>query len=96
MKIGLRLWILWAASLVIFTGAAVAAWLGMELMDGVSGLTIRFFLCYCGIIVAFQSLFALDAVRGMLRDLPGNNKQEQPGRRHTDFTLTTEKTRGSL
>jgi hypothetical protein len=75
MKIESRLWILWIASLVIFTSAAVATWLGLDLMDGVSGLTIRFFLCYCGIIVVFQVFSAIDAVRSMLRQLPGKTKQ---------------------
>ena len=71
MKIGLRLWILWSVSLVIYTGGAAATWLGMEVMDGVSGLTIRFFLCYCGIIVVFQALSAIDAVRKLLREGSG-------------------------
>ena len=65
----------WAASLVIFASAAVATWLDMALMDGVSGLTIRFFLCYCGIIVVCQVFAAIDAVRSMLRPLPEKKHQ---------------------
>ena len=93
MKIGSRLWILWAASLVIFTGAAVATWLGLDLMDGVRGLTIRFLLCYCGIIVVFQALAAIDAVRSMLRESPGKANQADSA---ALMSNTMDKIRGSL
>ncbi len=57
MKIGLKLLVLWAASMALFSSIAVATWMTMDVMEGVSGLTIRFFLGYCGIIVVIPSLF---------------------------------------
>jgi hypothetical protein len=41
----------------------------MDVMEGISGLTIRFFLGYCGIIVVFQVFSALDAIRQLLHDI---------------------------
>ena len=69
MKIGLKLLVLWVASLTLYGATAIATWQTMDVMDGVSGLTIRFFLGYCGIIVVFQVFAALDAVRQLLYDI---------------------------
>ena len=69
MKIGLKLWVLWAASMVLFIATGVASWLTMDVMAGVRGLTIRFFLGYGGIIVVFQVFAALAAGGQMFRDL---------------------------
>ncbi len=69
MKIGRKLLILWAASLVLFSATGVASWLTMDLMTGVSGLTIRFFLGYCGIIVVSQVFAAFDELRQLLADI---------------------------
>jgi len=38
-------------------------------MSGVSGLTIRFFLGYCGIIVVSQVFSAMAAVRKLLEEV---------------------------
>ncbi|MBE0577536.1 MAG: hypothetical protein IH613_16780 [Desulfuromonadales bacterium] len=69
MKIGLKLLILWAASITLFLCAGLATWLGMDVMDGVSGLTIRFFLGYCAIIVVSQVFSAFAAVCQLYRDI---------------------------
>lgn len=63
MKIGLKVLVLWAASITLYVCAGLAAWLGMEVMDGVSGITIRFFLGYCGIIIVFQVFTALTELK---------------------------------
>lgn len=73
MKIGLKLLVLWAASMALFSSIAVATWMTMDVMEGVSGLTIRFFLGYCGIIVVSQVFSALDAIRQLLYDMSETN-----------------------
>lgn len=75
MKIGLKLLILWAASITLYVCAGLAAWLGMEVMDGVSGITIRFFLGYCGIIIVFQVFAALTEIRRLFRDRTENHSE---------------------
>ena len=69
MKIGLKLLILWVASLALYSATAIATWMTMDVMEGISGLTIRFFLGYCGIIVVFQVFAALDAIRQLILDI---------------------------
>jgi hypothetical protein len=69
MKIGLKLWTLWVASMTLFISTGIATWLNLDVMEGVSGLTIRFFLGYCGIIVVFQVFSALSAFGQMFCDL---------------------------
>ncbi len=54
MEIGWKLLLLWTASMALFISAGIATWLTLDVMEGVSGLTIRFFLGYCGIIVVSQ------------------------------------------
>ncbi len=75
MKIGLKLLLLWAASLALFSGVGLATWLGLAVMDGVSGLMIRFFLGYCAIIVVFQVFAATTEVGRLYRDI--SNKRPQ-------------------
>ena len=65
MKIGWKLLLLWTASMALFTGAGLATWLNMAVMEGVSGLAVRFFLGYCGIIIVFQ-VFSTTAEIGRL------------------------------
>jgi hypothetical protein len=74
MKIGWKLLVLWMASMTLFFGTAVATWMTMDVMEGISGLTIRFFLGYCGIIVVFQVLSALDAIRQLFNDIPEKHR----------------------
>jgi hypothetical protein len=69
MKLGRTLIILWAASIALFTATAIATLVTPELMSGVSGLTIRFFLGYCGIIVVAQVFSAMVAIRKLLEDM---------------------------
>jgi hypothetical protein len=76
MKIGLKLLALWAASLALYGAAMIATWLSMDVMEGISGLTIRFFLGYCGIIVVFQVFAALDAIRQLIYDI--NEQRPRP------------------
>lgn len=74
MKIGKKLLLLWAASMVLFVSAGVATWMTLDVMEGVSGLTIRFFLGYCGIIVVSQVFFALKAVQQLISELTEKNR----------------------
>lgn len=69
MKIGLKLLVLWVASMVLFLSTGIATWLTMDLMEGVSGLFIRFFLGYCGIIVVAQVYSALNAIRQLFNEI---------------------------
>lgn len=79
MEIGRKLLLLWAASLALFISAGVATWMTLDVMEGVSGLTIRFFLGYCGIIVVFQVFSALEAAQKLICDW--TEKKPQPIRR---------------
>ncbi len=76
MKIGLKLMILWAASMALFISTGIATWLTWDVMGGVSGLIIRFLLGYCGIIVVFQVFSALAAIRELIHDL--SEKKPEP------------------
>jgi hypothetical protein len=76
MEIGRKLLLLWAASLALFISAGVATWMTLDVMEGVSGLTIRFFLGYCGIIVVSQVFPALEAVQKLICDW--TEKKPQP------------------
>lgn len=75
MKIGMKRLALWAASMALFIATGLATWLGMEVLDGVSGLAIRFFLCYCAIIIVSQVFSAITAISQLFRDL--DEKQSQ-------------------
>jgi hypothetical protein len=68
MKIGKKLLLLWVASMALFISVGIATWMTLDVMEGVSGLTIRFFLGYCGIIVVFQVISALKAVQQLICD----------------------------
>lgn len=69
MKLGRTLIILWAASMALFIATAIVTLVTPDLMSGVSGLTIRFFLGYCGIIVVSQVFSAMSAIRKLLEEL---------------------------
>ncbi|MDH3454367.1 MAG: hypothetical protein OEL80_04395 [Desulfuromonadales bacterium] len=75
MKIGLKLMVLWAASMALFITAGLAAWLGLDLLDGVSGLTIRFFLGYCAIIVVSQVFTAITTLGRLFRAISARRPQ---------------------
>lgn len=63
MKLSRTLIILWLASLTLFAAAGLATLAHLEILHGVSGWAIRFFLGYCGIIVVSHVLAAMQAVR---------------------------------
>lgn len=67
MKLGRTLIILWVASLALFTATGIAALATPDALSGIPGLTIRFFLGYCGIIVVAQVFAAMRAI-GQLCD----------------------------
>ncbi len=69
MKLGRKLIILWVASMTLFIATAIATLVTPDLMSGVSGLTIRFFLGYCGIIVVSQVFSAMAAVRKLFEEV---------------------------
>ena len=69
MKLGRTLIILWAASMALFIAAGFVSLYTPEYLNGVPGLTIRFFLGYCAIIVVSQVLSAMAAIRKLLDDL---------------------------
>ncbi|NJC89407.1 MAG: hypothetical protein FIB02_12905 [Desulfuromonas sp.] len=69
MKLGRTLILLWVASLALFTATGIAALATPDFMSGVPGLTIRFFLGYCGIIVVAQVFSAMHAIRALFNDL---------------------------
>jgi hypothetical protein len=75
MEIGWKLLLLWTASTALFISVGVATWLTMDVMEGISGLTIRFFLGYCGIIVVFQVFSALKAIQQLICDLTERDSQ---------------------
>jgi hypothetical protein len=75
MKLGRTLIILWVASIALFTATAIATLVAPEIMSGIPGLTIRFFLGYCGIIVVSQVFSAMGAIRKLSKDL----STKQPG-----------------
>lgn len=53
----------WLASLTLILATLVVGMVTPEVMNGISGLMIRFFLGYCGIIMVAQLFAALAAVR---------------------------------
>lgn len=69
MKLGRTLIILWVASIALFTATGIATLATPEAMSGIPGLTIRFFLGYCGIIVVSQVLSAMHAIRTLFDEL---------------------------
>lgn len=62
MKPGRTLIILWAASMVLFVAAGVVTLVAPEYLEGIPGLTFRFFLGYCAIIVVSQVSAAMTAI----------------------------------
>jgi hypothetical protein len=69
MKLGRTLILLWVASLALFTATAIVTLLTPEWMSGIPGLTIRFFLGYCGLIVVAQVFAAMRALRQLFDDI---------------------------
>lgn len=58
----------WLASLTLLLATLVADMVTPAIMEGISGLTIRFFLGYCGIIMIAQLFASLAAMRRLLED----------------------------
>jgi predicted CXXCH cytochrome family protein len=74
MKIDKKLLILWIASLTLFSGVGVSTLLLPDLLRGVHGLAIRFFLGYCGIIVVAQVCAFIKDNRHLWEDSSGEKK----------------------
>ncbi|TLM68941.1 MAG: hypothetical protein FDZ69_01700 [Deltaproteobacteria bacterium] len=68
MKLGRTLILLWVASLTLFAATGIAMLATPELMNGLPGLAIRFFLGYCGLIVVAQVLAAMRAIRQLFSE----------------------------
>lgn len=69
MRLGRTLILLWVASMALFTATAIVTLVTPELMSGIPGLTIRFFIGYCGIIVVAQVFAAMRALRQLFDDV---------------------------
>lgn len=83
MKIGIKMVLLWIASLALFAGVGAAALVASDWMSGVHGLAIRFFLGYCGIIVVAQACAFMEVIR---RRREGSS--EKSSRYHTEMEST--------
>ena len=59
----------WLASLTLILATLVVGVVTPEVMKGISGLIIRFFLGYCGIIMVAQLFASLAAVRRLFEEL---------------------------
>lgn len=74
MKIDKKMVILWIASLMLFAGVGVIALVMPEWLSGIHGLTIRFFLGYCAIIVVAQVHAFMEGGRRWREDSCGRKK----------------------
>lgn len=59
----------WLASMTLIMATLVASVVTPETLQGVSGLIIRFFLGYCGIIMVAQLFASLAAIRRLVEEL---------------------------
>lgn len=59
----------WLASMTLILATLVASMVTPEVMHGISGLIIRFFLGYCGIIMVAQLFASLAAIRRLVEEL---------------------------
>lgn len=59
----------WLASMTLIMATLVASVVTPDIMNGISGLVIRFFLGYCGIIMVAQFFASLAAVRRLFMEL---------------------------
>lgn len=59
----------WLASMTLIMATLVASVATPDIMSGISGLVIRFFLGYCGIIMVAQLFASLAAVRRLFMEL---------------------------
>jgi len=59
----------WLASMTLIMATLVASIVTPEAMDGISGLVIRFFLCYCGIIMIAQLFASMSAIRRLFEEM---------------------------
>ena len=61
----------WLASLTLILATLVAGMITPDIMTGISGFVIRFFLGYCGIIMLAQLFASLAAIRRLFEELSG-------------------------
>lgn len=59
----------WLASMTLIMATLVVSLVTPDVMEGISGLVIRFFLGYCGIIMLAQLAASLSAIRRLLEEL---------------------------
>jgi len=59
----------WLASMTLIMSTLVASIVTPGVMDGISGLVIRFFLGYCGIIMVAQLFASLSAIRRLFEEI---------------------------
>lgn len=59
----------WLASLTLILATLVAGMVTPDILEGISGLVIRFFLGYCGIIMVAQLFASLAAIRRLFEEL---------------------------
>lgn len=58
----------WLASLTLILATLVAGMVTPDIMTGISGFVIRFFLGYCGIIMLAQLFASLAAIRRLFEE----------------------------
>lgn len=78
MKNGIKMIIFWVASLALFASAGVVLLLYPDLLSGVKGPFIIFFLGYCGIIVVAQAFVFIEMIRDLRVNSPEKNRRYQP------------------
>lgn len=59
----------WLASMTLIMATLVASIVTPDVMDGISGLVIRFFLGYCGIIMIAQLFASMSAIRRLFEEM---------------------------
>ncbi len=59
----------WLASMTLIMATLVASIVTPDVMDGISGLVIRFFLGYCGIIMIAQLFASMSVIRRLFEEM---------------------------
>ena len=59
----------WLASMALIMATFVVSIVTPDIMNGISGLVIRFFLGYCGIIMIAQLFASLSAIRRLFEEM---------------------------
>jgi len=69
----------WISALTLFFAGIIfgCKYFGWQLSNGYSGLAIKFFLCYCALILVAQVFSALAALRSLLEEAIKTRKLSQ-------------------